>query len=150
MRVDGSAQLREIAIRLRSAAGGRETKILLARDLRAAAQPMVAAVAASALANLPKKGGLNTRVAGQRVTVSVGMAARGAGVTLKTKTHDTYATNRGYVRHPYFGVWYENSPRQIIDPAAGWWTKPLERLSPAVTPLLLVTMERVAREIQGL
>lgn len=116
--------------------------------LKSAAEPLKVVVQASAYAKLPHHGGLNERVANERITVSVlAGSPRTAGVRLRQPTTDAAATNSGYVRHPIprGGVWV----RQEIPRAAGWWTDPLEKAGPAVTPAILAVMEKVAAQIQG-
>jgi len=57
-------------------------------------------------------------------------------------------TNKGYVRHPVFGVWREGVESQQIPDAAGWWTDTMRKGSEAVTPLILAEMNHVGRFIQ--
>lgn len=116
--------------------------------LRAGAQPLISAVRAQALARLPHEGGLAARVAKERVTVSVRASARDASVTLRTSTHDSRATNDGYVRHLVYGR-PDSWVRQEIPQATGWWTKTLERESPKVTPILVAAIEEMSAEIMA-
>lgn len=119
--------------------------------MRVAAKPLVTAVKAAAEQKLPHRGGLNTRVAKARVTVSVRTGARTAGVRLYTRDTDTRATDHGYVRHPTFGRrtgpndWHDQS----IPQAEGWWSQTLADESPGATPELMAVMRRVGDEIQG-
>lgn len=164
MAMNASAQLHAIAAALR-ARGEKGMKREMTAALCAGAQPLVSAVRTSARARLPRSGGLAERVASERITVSVRTAsARTAGVALRTRTHDSQATNAGYVRHPVFAQRAEGPVApgrtrvrgskdvwvlQEIPQAAGWWTDPLRAGSPAVTPLLLGVMEKVSAEIQA-
>lgn len=145
---NASAQLHAIAAALR-ARGEKGMKRELTTGLRAGAQPLVSAVKTAAWHKLPHEGGLAARVANERVTVSVTTGARTAGVRMRTATHDSRATNAGYVRHPVYGRWIEGLPSQEIPQAAGWWTDTLRARSPAVTPVLLAVMEKIAAEIQA-
>lgn len=150
MAADASAQLHEIALRLKAASTGRELKLELARGIRASAQPLVWAVEASALEQLPHSGGLNRQVASQRVSVSVRTGARTAGVRLLTTAPDTAMTDAGFVRHPTFGRRGKGEWRtQQIPHAVGWWSKTLQRRSPRVTPAVIRVMESVSAKIQG-
>src|SRR5579875_2179823 len=147
MAVDASAQLRAIAVRLREA-GDRGNLNALRKSIRASAAPLVSAVKQAASEKLPHGGGLNEQVASQRVGVSIRTGARTAGVRLTTTAPDTSQTDQGFVRHPVFGnrkVWV----RESIPQAAGWWSQTLADKSPAVTPLIVAELERVAASIQA-
>ncbi|GAC1374668.1 MAG: hypothetical protein NVSMB4_02370 [Acidimicrobiales bacterium] len=145
--VSGSKQLAELAARLKIA-GDRDLRLQLLRGMRAAAEPLVPKVKAAALAQLPKRGGLNAHVAGQKVSVSVRTSARTAGVRLTTSAPDTQQADDGYVRHPVFGNRAHWVVQQIPG-AAGWWSATLEREAPATAPHLLEAMEVVAIQVQG-
>lgn len=146
---NASAQLRAISAKLKEAGDGRLIMNQLRRDIRVAAGPLKSAVRASALAKLPKGGGLNQQVANQRVTISVLSSARSAGVRLRTTAPDTAMTNAGFVRHPLPGNNRSKWVTQQIPQAAGWWTDPLQRLSPTITPVVLGVMRKVAAEIES-
>lgn len=144
----GSEQLAALGKRLKQAgAAGMRTELL--QGLRAGAAPMVPAVKRAAEAKLPKAGGLNKQVAGQKITVSVRLSGKNAGVRLATTAPDTKETNSGYVRHP--------SPRNNrkkwritkMPAAVGWWSDTLAEKGPSVTPELVAVMNRIARRIQG-
>jgi hypothetical protein len=102
----------------------------------------------AAVAQLPKAGGLNEQVAGQKVTVSVTLT-RNASVRLKTTAPDTKQTDSGYVRHPVFGHKDRKWPRQSIPAAVGWWSKTLASESGIrVTAGLVMVMRRVNSRIE--
>lgn len=147
MASNASVQLHAIASALK-ARGERGMKRELTAGLRAGAAPLVSAVRAQAAARLPREGGLAARVANERVTVSVLTSARNAGVTMRTRTHDTRATNEGYVRHLVYGR-PKSWVRQEIPEAAGWWSDTLREASPRVTPVLLGVMKKIAAEIEA-
>lgn len=114
--------------------------------LRGAAKPLVPAVQDAARRQLPKSGGLNEQVAGQRVSVRTRMTARTADVRLVTTAPDTAQTDAGFVRHPIFGRrtrWVHQS----IPEAAGWWSNTLRDSGPAVTAALVRVMDDVAAKI---
>jgi hypothetical protein len=145
---NGSAVLREIAVRLRSA--GERIPVDFTRAIREGADPLRQAATAAALDKLPKTGGLNEYVARQRITISVRTGARTAGVRLFTRDPATRQTDRGWVRHPRFGHrgpgdWYS----EAIPQAAGWWTDTMREKSPTVTPHILAEMHRMLAYIQG-
>jgi hypothetical protein len=142
----GSAQLAALAVRLK-VAGDKGLRVELLRGLKSGAEPLVEKVAEAARAQLPKKGGLNEQVAGEKVKVQVRTGARTASVRLTTSAPDTEQTDSGFVRHPVFGnrkKWIT----QRIPAAKGWWSVTLEQGGPDVHKELLVTMEQVANAIQ--
>jgi len=144
--VNGPEQLAALGARLKAAGDG-GMRLKLIRGIKVGADPLVGAVYYAAQNQLPKRGGLNRQVSKQKVTVSVRLGARTAGVRLSTKRPDTRQTNSGYVRHPVFGrgsTWV----KQEIPAAKGWWSDTLERESPRVTGDVLAVMEEVSREIQ--
>lgn len=145
---NGSAQLHAISAALK-ARGEMGVKREMTAALRAGAQPLIPAVKQAAREKLPKAGGLNEQVAGQRVRVSVRGGARTAGVRLVTTAPDTKQTDSGFVRHPVFGHKDRAWITQQIPQAAGWWTDTLVRESPTVTPVLLAAMEAVAAKIRA-
>lgn len=119
-------------------------------DLRVQAAPLKAAVRESALAKLPKRGGLNEQVANQRVTVSTLAGVRTAGVRLRTTAPDTAMTDSGFVRHPTFGKRGKGEwETQSIPEAAGWWSDTLASKGPEITTAMRATLEAVAVEIAG-
>jgi hypothetical protein len=148
--------LAAIAGRLR-AAGDRENLLALRRGLRAGAAPLVPAVKAAAMRQLPRAGGLNRQVAGQRVTVATRLTARSANVRLHTTAPDTRQTNAGYVRHPVFDRGVSRSllgsktkwVRQEIPAASGWWSTTLAVKSAEITPVLIGEMRRVAAMVEA-
>lgn len=146
---NASAQLHAIAAELKFR-GERGMKRELTGGLRLGAQPLVSAVRGAAAVSLPRRGGLNIWEADQRITVSVLLSSsRTAGVRLKTRTRGSMQTDEGYVRHRYFGKWYPGEPSQPLPGAAGWWSETLRHGSPAVTPILLGVMEKIAAQIQA-
>lgn len=143
----GSAQLREVALRLK-ATGQSGLKVEMTRALRTGAAPLIPAVKNSAIEKLPKEGGLNRQVAGQKITVSIRTGPRTSGVRLTTTAPDTAQTNSGFVRHPVFGHRDRWVTQQIPD-ASGWWTDPLTAASPAITPVLIAVIDGVSERINA-
>lgn len=141
--VQGAAQLRETALRLR-AAGQIELKNAMYRNIRAATIPAKEAVKRSELARLPKRGGLNTYVASSKLSTRTLIGPKTAGVVLrqtKPPKHDLRAMNRGQLRHPLFGNrdhWYS---QQI---PSGWFERPLIALAPVVRAGCQVAMDETA------
>jgi hypothetical protein len=144
---DGTAKMAALGVALKRAP--KLYRVELQREIRVAAQPLVPALRDAAREKLPSAGGLNEQVAGQRITVSVRLGPKTAGVRLVTTAPDTSQTDKGFVRHP--------SPRNNrkkwrvtkLPRARGWWTDTLVRKSPSVTPAVLRVMDKTARRIQG-
>lgn len=146
---NGSRQLAELAVKLKAAADG-GLRLQLLRGLRNGAKPLIPAVQAAARAQLPKGGGLNEQVAGQRVSVRNSLSSRTAGVRLTTTAPDTKWTDQGYVRHPTFGRRGPNDWKdQSIPAATGWWSKTLEREAPRVTVELLKVIKETSVALGG-
>lgn len=149
MASNGSAELRAIAAKCREVGSG-ELMNRTRATLRAEGAPLKAALRQSALDRLPKAGGLNEQVAGQRITISALAGLRTAGVRLSTTAPDTAQTNDGFVRHPTFGRRGQGEWRtQAIPQAAGWWDDPCEAVGPPVAAAMLATLGRVAAEIEA-
>ncbi|GAA4358405.1 hypothetical protein [Angustibacter luteus] len=126
------------------AVGDGELRKRVTRGIREATQPMKDAVKASALAELPHRGGLNQLVARSRISNSVRTSSRSAGVQLKaTNDHDIKAMDRGRLRHPTFGRtgWVT----QKIGP--GWWSRPLEKTAPQVRDGIQKALNDIGRDI---
>lgn len=144
--VAGTAQLRELGARLK-AAGAVEIRLELIQALKEAAKPLPDAVKEAALADLPKTGGLNRQVAGQRVTTSVRLSGA-VGVRLTTTAPDTAQTDAGYVRHPTFGH-RDRWKSQLVPEATGWWSRTLSTKSAEQTPKILAAMELINLKVNA-
>lgn len=143
----GSAQLALIGAALR-ATGARDLRLELLRGTKEAGRPLVHAVHDAAMAQLPRTGGLNAQVAGQKVTVSVRTGARTAGVRLTTTAPDTAQTDAGFVRKPTWGH-RDRWVTQAIPKATGWWSRTLAQSGPLTVPAMLAVQTRVARKIMA-
>lgn len=153
MIVEGGAQLREVALRLKLA-GDVELKKAMYRNLRAATEPARKAVVAEERAVLPKRGGLNEWVAETKVGHRTLIGARTAGITLvqsrkgRTRPHDLRKMNEGHLRHPVYAdpsksrrqwTWVEQ------DIPSGWWDRPLLASRPIVLAACLHAMHETSR-----
>lgn len=141
-RVEGGAELREVAIRLK-AAGDVELWKTLQRNIRVATAPARPAIRAEARATLPKRGGLNEWVAGSSITTGIltGRHTAGVKVTVRKRSHNARMIDRGVVRHPLFGNrdhWYTTQ----VQP--GFASRPLNALRPAVAAACMVAMRETA------
>lgn len=113
--IRGAEGLRLVGIAVRRLGSDRTIVNEMAKEIRGAVPPIRAAVKASALANLPKRGGLNRWTASAKLTAQVRRGAQSAGVSLRDskgsrgKRHDLRALNDGFIRHPLWGNrehWY--------------------------------------------
>lgn len=139
-------EFREAALATREA--NRVMYRVAARNIRIATAPARDEVRRSALASLPRRGGLNQWVADADVSTSVLTGARSAGVRIvskrqsSTKQTDLPKIDAGQVRHRVFGKWLRGVPTQNVPP--GYFTRPLSGLDPAVGAACLATMEEVS------
>lgn len=139
--VRGEEQFAALAARLRKAEGQLQPELYDA--LERAAPPLERAATRSALASLPKRGGLNVVVA------SAGMRhQRRAGGIRITASGITQLklTNDGRVRHPVYGnpgTWVG----QAIPKARDWFNKPIRDGAPRVRKELVKALDKIARKI---
>jgi hypothetical protein len=145
--ITGAEQMRAVGALLKEA--GDEGKALrkgLLAEMRSAEQEGLQKAKESALANLPKRGGLNEWVAASKFASRNRLTGRTVGVSLiaskaggRQGQHDVEATDAGTFRHPVFGhkVWVEQS----INP--GWWTNALTSLAPELQIKLLAAMAAI-------
>lgn len=110
LRVTGAESLRALARDLRGVEQRKEILMGLRKELRKPVPTVRKAIKATALARLPKAGGLNRWVAGTRVTASVRVSGGStAGVTMKGGRNssgsrsDIRALDGGQVRAPSWG-----------------------------------------------
>jgi len=145
--ITGVEQLAALGVRLK-VAGAKDLRRELLAGLRVAAKPLVADARAAATAQLPKRGGLNARVAKDPILIRNRLTGSGVGVRIVTTTSDTRGANRGTWRHPVFktGAWVE----QTYAPAKGWFDDTLTKAAPAARVQILAAMESVALKITKL
>lgn len=145
--VTASVQLRAQAARLR-AAGERDIRLAMMRNLRAAAQPIIPLLQESARTSLPKAGGLNEAVASKKPTVSVRTTGRSAGVSIKSKVHGN-DTNTGEWRHPVYSKdrkrWSKEA--QSYPGAKDWWARGAEKGALPARAAMQRVLTEVAAEI---
>jgi len=150
MAVNASIQLRAQAARLR-AAGARDLRLTMTRELRAAARDAIPALQESARESLPKAGGLNERVAAQKPKVAVRTTGRNAGVTIKSQVRGNY-TDQGSWRHPAFSSdrkrWTKQA--QQFPGAKDWWLRGQQKAGPKAAARARVVLDEVAAEIMRL
>lgn len=139
--IRGGEQFTALAARIRKAEGELQPELYDALDR--AAPPLERAATRSAVANLPRRGGLNAVVAAagmshQRRAGGIRIVAR--GITQLRLTND------GAVRHPVYGnpgTWVG----QLIPKAKDWFDKPIRDGAPQVRAELKKALDKIARKI---
>lgn len=147
--VTGAAQLRALGLDLKAAGNaGSGLRRELLGGMRALGKPLAEKARASALATLPKQGGLNAWVAASSIAVRnnlTGSVARVGMRIVSTKGgHNLEGIDAGHVRHPVYGkaAWVGQSV------PSGWFSKPLAESVPEVQAMLLVAMNVISRRIE--
>lgn len=111
-----------------------------------AAQPLPERLRASALAVLPKRGGLAEAVARSQIRVS-GVTGSDAGARVVVDSqYNVTGLDAGRVVHPLFGDrrhWYS----ERVNPR--WFTGPVEAAEPGIEKDVVDAMERVKQEAEG-
>jgi hypothetical protein len=139
--IKGAQQLASLSKALK-VAGEKELQQELSKSITHAMVPLRAAAKTSALTTLPRRGGLNRRVA--RSSMRTRRSQRG----IRLEAKNEYALgqlDRGRVRHPVFGnrkVWVT----QRVPP--DWWTRPTDEAAPGVRAAISAAMDVVAAKIE--
>jgi hypothetical protein len=146
IRVQGADKFGKLAKALKQA-GDKELQKELYSAINRATKPMRAEAKKSAEQNLPKTGGLNSRVARTRMSTRR-RAGRDPGVRIVAKGMDQLELmDQGRVRHPVYG----NRARWVNQPipdAKGWFTKPMEEGAEEVRRELLTAIDEVAKKLE--
>lgn len=157
----GALQLKALGLRLKAlggaaGAGGAATDVAglaigpktlraqLIAAIKVAAKPAMRAASDAARSNLPRAGGLNAVVADSKIKTTVKTAGPRVGVRIVDSGPGTRNANRGYIRHPVFGVWRPNVPNQPVP--SGWFDRTLANQAPGVTADIRAVLELVAQE----
>lgn len=141
----GADQLRALSMRLKDL-GDKELKREFSKAITAATKPLVQDLRQSARETLPKKGGLNERIAKSQIRTVRRASSRTQGIRVTAK--NAYVLGRldqGHVRHPVFGhkVWVDQTVK------SGWWTRPTEAIGPQVIRSVEAAMQHMARKLDG-
>lgn len=125
-------------------AGETELRKALNKTMRDVAKPLIPKVRAAALAKLPRRGGLNQRIARKPIRAATRTGERTAGVRIVGTKVDP-RINEGRVFHPVFG----RKPGVVQDvPAArGYFDETLSREGPAVRDGLIQAMSDFTDDI---
>jgi hypothetical protein len=140
--------MRAIARELRGM--DRAMKRRFTRKLSLAVEPLRRDLPASALAMLPRRGGLAERVSKAKIRVN-----RKASGAVRVTASQQYQIQRmddpGVVRHPVFKRKGEEGRRTVwltqrIQPK--WFTRPAEALRPDLQQAMLKACEEIGRDIE--
>lgn len=140
IRLDDHGQIARVQRELRKF-GSPATRKLYYGGLNRATKPMRARAKGEAIRILPKRGGLNARVAKTRLTTRSG----GGGVYVTSaRRSQARSIDQGRVRHPVFGnrdVWSTTNVR------TGWFTRPMLAGKPIARRELIEVFNAVAKDI---
>ncbi len=115
-------------------------------QMRRAARPLIAQTRTAALAQLPKRGGLNRRYARNRQTVQVRTGPDTAGVRIVMPNAGSRSIEQGLIRHPVFG----HRDRFVQQQVSGtWWDETLEAGAPTVRRHLDGVVDTMRRRLTG-
>lgn len=146
LKVEGADQLRALTAELKTA--DRTLLLAMRRNLRGLARPAAAAVQAEERRVLPKRGGLNERVASTPIGVRITAGTRSAGVRLVQgkKVLPGFVggeNDTGTIRHPVYGnrkKWVEQTGLPT-----GWWERPLLAMEPQAQVAMKAVLDETAR-----
>lgn len=142
-KIKGSEDLLELSKKLKESADtGLSRK--LNKGIREGTAPIPAAIRASELARLPKRGGLAARIASGKIVTRIRKTQRNPGVTIEAiDSYDIKSIDRGRIRHRVFGrnVWVN----QKVEP--GTISEPVEKLEPVVRERVSQAMKDIAEEL---
>lgn len=118
-----------------------------------ATKPLKAELKQSALATLPKRGGLAAKVAGAKYSTRRANSARAVGIRITvTGQHLALARmDKGQVRHPVFADGHKGRDEwtwvnQPVTP--GWHSKVIEKTGAEVGRQIQEAMDMIARKIE--
>lgn len=139
--VKGAEDLERIGKALKEV-GDKQLRRDLLKAIRDATKPTREEVRQSALANLPKRGGLADQIAASKLSTRTRLSGRRVGVRIEARNaHDIRSLDRGRLRHPLFGNrdhWFQ----QFV--LKGWFSSPLLASGKSVRVALEGEMARVA------
>lgn len=138
--VQGGQQLERLSHALKMA-GSLDLQRELSKAISAEMKPLQEQVKNHARAILPRRGGLNRRVAASQFrTVKLR-----SGVRLQARSsYSLQLLDRGTVRHPVFG----NRSRWVTERVRpGWWSDPVKTAAPDAQRKIQAAMDRVAAKL---
>lgn len=140
IRLDDHGQIARVQRELRRF-GDKSTRRKYYAGLNRATKPMKIAAKANAARALPKRGGLNRRVAANRLTTR---SSRGGVFVTEVGRSQGRLIDQGYLRHPVYGnrsVWVTQTV------PGGWFTVPMKAGAPAGRRELIAVFNDVAHDI---
>lgn len=149
LRVDGAQKLALLGKAVRKMGADRTIIKNLTKRVKVLGNPIKAELASSAVATLPKRGGLGAWVAKSRVLISVRRGTNTAGVSIRDGRNsaggrsDLVSIDAGSVRHPTFGN-RRSWTVQAVTP--GFATRVIE--GPAVDMFRMETLAAIDESIQ--
>lgn len=145
--VHGAEQLADLSRRLK-AAGEKDLQKRLSAAIAKSMKPLRQELPRSALAKLPRRGGLAARVAGSKIRTTRRNTGRSVGLRLRADNPDNIRRiDKGEVRHPVFGRRGGPWVTQPVTP--GWFTEPTQAAAPAIRQKVTAAMQDVAAELDG-
>lgn len=102
----------------------------LHRGMRGAAKPLIPKVKAAALRTLPRRNGLNERIAGKKYAAQVLTGITTAGVRITGAKVDPRINNEGRVFHPVFGR--RPGEIQMVPAAKGYFSDTIADSAPDI------------------
>lgn len=141
--IKGAEDLGVLAKRLKET-GDKTLRKELLTAIRVATKDTKAQIKASALAVLPKKGGLAARVAASKFTTTTRTTGGSVGIKITAKNiHSIRGMDNGRLRHRVFGgtKWVSQTV------PVGWFSKPVEASAPKVRDEVSKAMSDVAAKL---
>ena len=139
--VVGAENFTKLAAELAKLAASMETQLQTA--VERAVQPLRQDIPSSARATLPRRGGLNQRIAASSISIRRG---RGSLSVITSNGYQIQNIDRGQVRHPVYG----NRGRwvsQTVSP--NWWTKPITKAMPKIRRDVDRELQRILDQVGG-
>ncbi len=140
----GAENFLRLSRELKSASAG--LRLDLSDALNQAARPLIAQTRNAALAQLPRRGGLNRRYGNNPQHVRVRTGAFTAGVQIVMPKAGPRSIEQGNIRHPVFGRKGKWVPQQV---SGTWWDETLEAGAPTVRRQLDRVAETMRRRLTG-
>lgn len=142
--IHGAEQLAALSRQLK-AAGEKDLQRELSKAIAKAMKPLRAELPRSALAKLPRRGGLAAQVAASKLRNTRRNTGRAVGLRLTATNPDNIRRidRRGEVRHPTFG----HGPWVTQKVTPGWFTQPTDALAPQARADVEAAMNTIAAKL---
>lgn len=141
----GGVQSVEKVARLLKSTGNKELKKELITGITKASKPARQKVKAAAVAQLPRRGGLNRLIGKATISSSTRLSGRNPGVRIVGKRAgiSVRQIDEGTIRHPVFGrdVWVTQKIK------GGWFSETLEGEAPEIRREVVNVLDAVAKKL---